>query len=93
MLSPRQEPKALAPFARNLKPLWNPYPRNGHLRTFTLEDAERAMHKLPEGIAMRTRRAYGQAMRRVLEMAVYPCKVAASNPLPRGLKWTPEFGP
>lgn len=63
------------------------YPTIGHveLTAFTLDHAEYAMSKLPK-TARRpaSRRHYGQLIRRVLELAVYPCRILKHNPLPRG---------
>ncbi len=50
---------------------------------FTVDDAERAMRSLPEGLRPATRRQYAQALRRVLELAAYPLRLIPSNPLPR----------
>jgi integrase len=54
------------------------------LAKFTLDDAERAMRALPEGLSPGSRRKYGQLINRVLAMAVYPARIIAVNPLPRG---------
>lgn len=53
------------------------------LTRFTLEDAERSVALLPEGLTPSTRRQYAQLINRVLS-AVYPCRVIDANPLPRG---------
>ena len=49
-----------------------------------LDRAERAMAKLDPKLRSSTRRQYAQAIRRVLEIAVYPMRLIAANPLPRG---------
>lgn len=54
------------------------------LTRFTLDDAERAMRLLPEGLSSASRRHYAQIMHRVLGMAVFPARIIAANPLPRG---------
>lgn len=55
------------------------------LTAFRLDHAEKAMRMLPE-TAKRpaTRRHYAQVMRRVLELAVYPLRLIAQNPIPKG---------
>jgi integrase len=51
----------------------------------TLDHAEAAMGQLPdEAKRPATRRAYAQLINRVLALAVYPCRLIAANPLPRG---------
>ncbi len=54
------------------------------IATDWLDRAERAMGKLDPKLRSSTRRQYAQAIRRVLEIAVYPMRLIASNPLPRG---------
>jgi integrase len=54
------------------------------LTRFTLDDAERAMQSLPADLAPASRRQYAQLMHRVLSMAVFPARIIAANPLPRG---------
>ena len=55
------------------------------LDRFTLDHAERAMRQLPETATRpATRRHYGQGIYRLLSLAVYPCRLIAANPLPRG---------
>jgi len=51
----------------------------------TLDHAERAMAQLPE-TARRpsTRRHYAQVLHRVFSLAVYPLRLIAASPLPRG---------
>lgn len=58
---------------------------------FTLDHAERMMAALPdEAKRPATRRAYAQLINRVCALAVYPCRVIATNPLPRG--FLPKVG-
>lgn len=58
---------------------------------FTLEHAEAAMRQLPaEAKRPATRRAYAQLLHRVLALAVYPCRLIAAHPLPRG--FMPRIG-
>jgi integrase len=54
------------------------------LDAFTLRDAERAMATIPDGRASATRRQYAQLIVRVMKLAVFPCRLIASNPLPEG---------
>jgi integrase len=54
------------------------------LARFTLQDAQRAMRALPEGLSANTRRQYAQLIHRVLVMAVYPVCLIPHSPLPRG---------
>lgn len=51
---------------------------------FTLDDAERVMRKLPASLSPASRRQVAQLMHRLLTMAVYPARLRADNPLPRG---------
>lgn len=55
---------------------------------FRLEDADRAMSALPEGLSPATRRQYGQLISRVLKLAVYPCRLRKESPIPPG--WLPS---
>jgi hypothetical protein len=57
---------------------------NVALTKFTLDDAERAMRQLPDGLSLASRRQYAQLMHRVLSMAVFPARIITTNPLPRG---------
>ncbi len=58
---------------------------------FTLSHAETAMRKLPERAKRPgTRRQYAQLIARVLSLAVYPLRLIAANPLPRG--FMPKVG-
>jgi integrase len=55
------------------------------LRAFRVEDAERALAKLQENDpAPATLRRYAQTIHRVCALAVYPAKLIATNPLPKG---------
>lgn len=54
------------------------------IASFTLADAELAMRALPKGLASATRRQYAQIIARLMALAVYPLKLRASSPLPRG---------
>lgn len=58
------------------------------ISSFTLEDADRAMSALPSHIAPATRRQYGQIIARLLKLAVYPCRLRDSSPIPPG--WLPS---
>ena len=52
---------------------------------FTLDHALTAMAHLPESARTpATRRQYAQLIHRVLELAVFPCRVIDRNPLPKG---------
>lgn len=56
-----------------------------------LDHAEEAMRRLPERCRTpATRRHYAQAIRRVLELAVYPLRLIPANPLPRGFLPKPK---
>jgi len=61
------------------------------LPEFTVDHAEAAMRGLPT-VAKRpaTRRGYAQVLNHVLALAVYPCRVIAVNPLPKG--FMPKIG-
>lgn len=52
--------------------------------SFRLEDAQRVMRQLPQGLSSATRRHVAQVMYRLMRLAVYPCKLIAHNPLPPG---------
>lgn len=59
----------------------------GHvaIESFSLDDAERAMSNLPATCKTpATRKQYGQVIRRVLAMSVYPLRLRADNPIPKG---------
>lgn len=51
---------------------------------FTLDHAERAMASLPADITPATRRAYGQALAKLLKIAAYPCRLRGPSPIPAG---------
>lgn len=51
---------------------------------FGLEDGERVMARIPAGRSVGTRRQIAQVMHRLLAIAVYPGKLIAANPLPKG---------
>ena len=61
------------------------------IASFHLSDAERVMAKLPAGRSPALRRHVAQVMHRLLTLAVYPAKVLAAHPLPRG--FLPKLGP
>jgi integrase len=54
------------------------------LSAFTLEPAMDVMRALPEKLSPATRRHVAQLIHRILELAVFPCRLIAANPLPRG---------
>lgn len=54
------------------------------VKRFTLEDAELAMRKLPEGRTSSTRRRYALLMTKLLRLAVYPLKLIKFSPVPPG---------
>jgi integrase len=54
------------------------------LADFRIEDAERVMAKRPAGLSSATRRHVAQLMHRLMAMAVYPARLRAANPLPKG---------
>jgi integrase len=61
------------------------------LSAFELDHAESAMRQLPEDAKRpATRRQYAQLIHRVLQLAVYPCRVIKVNPLPKG--FMPKIG-
>jgi integrase len=61
------------------------------LTRFTLEHGEAVKRNLPKTAKSRaTRRHYLQVVRRVLELAVYPCRVIKVNPLPK--QFLPRIG-
>jgi integrase len=59
------------------------------LDKFTLQDAQEAMRKLPAHLEVNTRRHYGQVIRRVLAMAVYPACILPHSPIPKGFVGKP----
>ncbi|XXZ19073.1 hypothetical protein WME92_33015 [Sorangium sp. So ce307] len=58
--------------------------------SFTLADAERVMRALPS-ISPASRRHIAQLLHRMMAKAVFPCRLLATNPLPRG--FLPKLGP
>ncbi|WP_437606346.1 hypothetical protein WMF20_35930 [Sorangium sp. So ce834] len=57
---------------------------------FTLDDAERVMRALPP-MSPASRRHIAQLLHRLMAMAVFPCRLLATNPLPRG--FLPKLDP
>ncbi len=57
---------------------------------FSLDHAEAVMRGLPSHLSPATRRQVAQAINRVIAMAVYPLRLIATSPLPRG--WMPRVG-
>jgi len=57
---------------------------NVPITEFTLADAERAMRSIDPELSSATRRHYAQLISKVMKLAVYPCKLIASSPLPVG---------
>ncbi|XYH94708.1 hypothetical protein ACMHYB_43845 [Sorangium sp. So ce1128] len=68
------------------------YPIAGRVpvSAFTLDDAERVMRALPS-MSPASRRHIAQLLHRMMAMAVFPCRLLATNPLPRG--FVPKLGP
>ncbi len=58
---------------------------------FTLDDAEAVMRTIPAERSPATRRHVAQILHRLLSIAVFPLRLRASNPLPRG--FMPKVGP
>src|SRR5690606_11990357 len=58
------------------------------LTKFSLQDAQRAMQRLPIEFCPATRRHYAQLIASVLKLAVFPCGIIATSPLPSG--WLPR---
>lgn len=56
----------------------------------SLDDAELVMRGLPAGRAAATRRHVAQILHRLLSFAVFPLRLRAANPLPRG--FLPKVG-
>jgi integrase len=61
-----------------------PWVEHVAIADFRIEDAERVMSKLPAGLSSATRRHVAQLMHRLMAMAVYPARLRAANPLPKG---------
>ncbi len=62
------------------------YPEIGprELASLTLDDALAVMRKLPPELSPASRRHVAQLLSKVFTLAVYPCRVLAVSPLPRG---------
>ncbi|MEZ4308043.1 MAG: winged helix-turn-helix domain-containing protein [Polyangiaceae bacterium] len=58
---------------------------------FTLDHAEEIMRRIPSDRSPRTRRQIAQTIHRLIVLAVYPLRLLAANPLPRG--FLPKLGP
>jgi len=71
-----------------LKLYVNPYIGAERIDEISLDDVERVMANVPDGKAPATRRHIAQVMRRVLALAVYPARLRAETPIPRG--WLPK---
>ncbi|HEY3235483.1 MAG TPA: tyrosine-type recombinase/integrase [Polyangiaceae bacterium] len=57
----------------------------------TIDHCEKVMSNLPESAKRpATRRQYAQLIHRVMAIAVYPCRLIAANPLPKG--FMPKVG-
>ena len=55
---------------------------------FTLDDADAIMASLPEHLSSSSRRHVAQLIRRTMSLAVYPARLRATNPIPKG--WLPR---
>jgi hypothetical protein len=73
-------------FDRYIVPVIGPVP----VADVTLDHCEEVMRRLPAHLAAGSRRHVGQALHRLLAMAVYPLRLREANPLPRG--WLPRTG-
>ena len=62
------------------------YPVVGHLAlsAFTLRDAQEVLRRVPRELSSATRRHVAQAMVRLCNLAVYPCQLIPTSPLPKG---------
>jgi len=58
----------------------------GHiaLGAFRLTDAQEVLRRVPRSLSSSTRRHVAQAMVRLFNLAVYPCQLIASSPIPKG---------
>jgi integrase len=54
------------------------------LATLTIDDALGVLRRLPSDLAPASRRHVAQLMTRIFSLAVYPCRLLAASPLPRG---------
>jgi len=63
------------------------YPVIGHVRVrdLTVEECEAVMRSLSSTLAINTRRNVGLTLGRILTLAVYPLKLIAVSPFPKGL--------
>lgn len=85
-----KRPRSLAADASRIKHLCKTI-GDVPLEAFTLDHAEKAMRGLPKTcVARDSRRAYAAVIRRVLELAVFPCRILKQTPLPKG--FTPKPG-
>ncbi len=75
-----------------LKNRINPFIGSIPIGLFRLEDADRVMRELPPSPELSTayRRAVAQVIHRLLSIAVFPARLLASSPLPKG--WLPKIG-
>ncbi len=69
-----------------IRPLVGPIP----LSMFSVDDADRVMRELPRDLSPAYRRAVAQVVHRILTLAVWPAKIIAASPLPKG--WLPKIG-
>lgn len=62
------------------------YPLIGdrELASLTIDDALEVLRKLPSELSPASRRHVAQLLTRIFALAVYPCRLLASSPLPRG---------
>ncbi|WP_159397658.1 tyrosine-type recombinase/integrase [Sorangium cellulosum] len=72
-------------FDRHIYPIAGRVP----IASFTLDDAERVMRALPS-MSPASRCHIAQLLHRLMAMAVFPCRLLAANPLPRG--FLPKLG-
>lgn len=61
-----------------------PHVRNVEIAAFTIDHAEAVMRAIPSQRSSATRRHVAQLLHRVMAMAVFPLRLRADNPLPRG---------
>lgn len=61
-----------------------PHVQDVPVARFTIEHAERVMAALDPQLSPATRRHVAQLMHRLLALAVWPCRLRESNPLPAG---------
>src|SRR5690606_25797759 len=67
-----------------------PHVKDVPLTRFTLDHADEGMRKQPTDRSPATRRHVAQVIHRVLRLAVYPCRIIKSSPIPSG--WLPKPG-